>query len=457
MTTTAASKQAKPRALTLLELNELNFDIVSRCVKQAPSEFPNFSCLLKTECRETSSESTYAKLEPWIQWVSAHTGLTADEHGVFRLGDAVNTEIPQLLGALERQGITVGGVSPMNMPNQLDRPAYFIPDPWTRTPTDGSTWSVKIWTAIAQAVNDNAQGRLSPNTVLWLGLAFVKFARWSRLGLYLSLALRSKGAPWRKALFLDLFLNDVHYALLKTHRPNFSVLFLNAGAHIQHHYLFNTKALETRPFVNPAWYIAAEEDPFFEMLKVYDVILGDYLNDHRDLIAATGLTQVPYDRVKFYYRLKDHEIFLRRLGLAFKQALPRMTRDFLVECDSRDEADRAAKCLAGVRTLSDGVAIFDDIDHRGNSLFVTLTYPHEITPGFKVRTWDGQEFDLYEEVAFVAIKNGMHSGRGFSFFVGDVARQAPAAGAHIKALHNAILSHFGLKGMHIDVAKGAAG
>jgi hypothetical protein len=457
MTLPTTSQRPGGAALTLLELNELNFDLVRRYVERDPRELPNFARLLKMESRETSSEDTYETLEPWIQWVSAHSGLTAKEHGVHRLGDAVRTDVPQLLGTLEQQGLKVGAVSPMNMPNQLTRPAYFIPDPWTQTPTDGSLWSVKIWRAISQAVNDNAQGRIERSTLFWLGLAFVRFARFRRLKLYASLALRSKGAPWRKALFLDLFLNDVHTGLLRAGRPDLSVLFLNAGAHIQHHYLFNAKALASRPLANPSWYVAEEEDPFGEMLKVYDVILGDHLDTRRDLIAATGLSQVPYDRVKFYYRLKDHAAFLRRLGLPFKEVLPLMTRDFLIAFADSAQADRAQEVLSQIRSVSDDLPIFGEIDHRGTSLFVTLTYPNEIASGFKARAPDGQELNLHEKVAFVAIKNGMHSGRGFAFFRGHVSSLAPAHGAHVKSLHNVVLQHFGLGGRVSRVAGGEAG
>jgi hypothetical protein len=430
--------------LTLLELNEVNFDLVRRCVARFPGRFPSFERLLRAEYRETSSENSYEKLEPWIQWVSAHSGMTADEHGVFRLGDAVNSDFPQLLDALEARGVSVGGVSPMNMPNQTRAPAFFIPDPWTETPTDGSTWSTRIWGAISQAVNDNAQSRLTPSTVIWLALAFLRFASFRNLGLYWSLLSRARGAPWRKALFLDAFLDDVHAGLLRANQPQFTVLFLNAGAHIQHHYLFNARGLDHNDVSNPSWYVSAEVDPFDEMLEAYDHVLARHLDDSRDLIVATGLSQVPYDRVKFYYRLKNHNAFLQRLGVVFSRVLPRMTRDFLIECSSDQEASEAARLLGGVRAVNDGQPVFGDIDLRGSNLFVTLTYPKEIPAGFKIRDESGKVFDFHEDVAFVAIKNGMHSGRGFCFFRGSVASYAMPQGAHIKSLFDTVLGHFGV-------------
>ena len=50
------------------------------------------------------------------------------------------------------------------------------------------------------------------------------------------------------------------------------------------------------------------------MLKSYDKILKSYLDlidEGYSIIFVTGLSQEPYDRVKFYYRLKDHNSFLK--------------------------------------------------------------------------------------------------------------------------------------------------
>ena len=40
-------------------------------------------------------------------------------------------------------------------------------------------------------------------------------------------------------------------------------------------------------------------DPFPQALKVYDLIVGDFLNVlDNEVIVATGLSQIPYNRVK---------------------------------------------------------------------------------------------------------------------------------------------------------------
>src|SRR5688572_20763032 len=117
------------KQLLFLELNEVNFDFVQKYV--ARGGLPNFARLIARHgVTLTSSEQRYEQLEPWIQWVTAHTGRTFAEHGVFRLGDIVNRDIPQIWELLEERGFSVGAISPMNAKHRLRNPAFFVPDPW---------------------------------------------------------------------------------------------------------------------------------------------------------------------------------------------------------------------------------------------------------------------------------------------------------------------------------------
>ncbi|WP_204315871.1 hypothetical protein, partial [Enterobacter hormaechei] len=84
--------------------------------------------------QRTTSEQDYDNLEPWIQWVTAHTGLDYGEHGIFRLGDIVEHDLPQIWDDLEQKGLNVGAISPMNARQRMRAPAFFLPDPWTKAP-----------------------------------------------------------------------------------------------------------------------------------------------------------------------------------------------------------------------------------------------------------------------------------------------------------------------------------
>jgi hypothetical protein len=361
---------------------------------------------------------------------------------VFRLGDIVNSKAAQLFEQLEQRRLRVGAISAMNAANRMRDPAYFIPDPWTRTPSDSSWWSTVLTSAVSQAVNDNSRSALSTRSAFYLALALLRFAQPRHYGTYLKLIAGCIGKPWRKALVLDLLLHDIHMRLFRARRPDFSTLFLNAGAHIQHHYFFNARALRDQfSMRNPAWYVAENVDPIAEMIHVYDRILRDYQElPGVEVIVATGLSQRPYDRMKFYYRLSEHAAFLRAARVPFRDVLPRMTRDFLVECADAAEAAAAQQRLESIAV--EGERLFADIDNRGASLFVTLTYPREITAETRF-VIDGVAQPLAPHVCFVAIKNGMHQAKGFAFFTPEVRRFAPRDGDHVKELYGTIMNFFG--------------
>lgn len=431
------------KKLILLELNEINFDVVDKYITADPSRFPSLKKLLMGYRIRTSSEREYKELEPWIQWASVHTGKTYAEHNIFRLGDMVGSGVPQIFEQLELAGYTVGAISAMNAENRLRCPAYFIPDPWTQTPSDSSWWSQSLGHAVSQAVNDNSKARITAKSAFEIILSLLRFGRMIHFQKYFSLIIKAYRKPWLKALVLDLLLHDVHWAMFNDKKPNFSTLFLNAGAHIQHHYFFNAEPIrKDSTNKNPAWYIAESEDPLADVLSLYDVIVGEYFSrTDTEVILATGLAQTPYNRVKFYYRLNAHENFLRKLGIVFRAVLPRMTRDFLIEFENTQQALAALHILAGVRVDADGLPLFGEIDNRGNSLFVTLTYPHEVTISTNYACGN-RKLPLLPEVSFVAIKNGMHQEEGFAFFTAGIAAYAPKEKSHVANLGKTILHFF---------------
>jgi len=429
--------------LIFLQLNEINFDVVRHYRKRY--RLPGFDVLMEQfEPFETFAEEKYEQLEPWIQWVSVYTGKTFAEHKVFRLGDVATVKPEQIFSILERQGLSVGAVSPMNAWNDLQNPAYFIPDPWTNTPSDSSGFSRRLTDMLRQTVNDNASGKISLKSLLILLECLVRTLSWRQTLKVIKLAAFSVRRPWMKALILDQMVHMIHLHLMRNRRADISFLFLNAGAHIQHHYFFNSEFIDSG-LKNPRWYCDNHQDPIFDMIKMYDSVIQDYLalaKQGTGLLVATGLSQVPYDRVKFYYRLNSHESFLRRLGLSFTQVIPRMTRDFEVAFESRQLAEAALKILQSARMIKNELPIFGEIEDRGLKLFVTLTYPLEINSGDLGVVESGKAFDMSAATSFVAIKNGMHSGKGFGYISPNLIAMPIDRKQHVAALFGQTLQVF---------------
>jgi hypothetical protein len=428
------------RELLLIELNEVMFPYVEHYIRKG--RLPHFAALFEQHGYGlTDSKESYANLEPWIQWVSAHTGLPYESHRVFRLGDIVGKPIPQIFELLEQRGISVGAVSPMNAENRLRNAAFFVPDPWTKGRVSGGRDLRRLYEAISNGVNENAAGRMSPFDAFHLAEGLIRYGAASNAGMYLHLAATSRGKPWRRALFLDLLLADTFLKLWRRDRPQFGLLFLNAAAHVQHHYLYSSDGYPGA-HRNPSWYVPAGLDPLLEIYEVYDGILGTLSQLERQprLLLATGLSQEPYPAPVYYYRLRDHQAFLRLLGVPFSNVQARMSRDFLAEFASAETARSAQSTLESVND-SQGSQVFL-VDNRGSSLFVTLVFEKEIPAQTKVTFSGGEISDLSEHVAFVALKNGHHISTGY---VLDTEARADAAKAvPVTDIFDKVLDHFSL-------------
>jgi len=423
-----------------LELNEVNFAFVEDYCAQG--KLPILAALIRRHgLIETTSERTYEELEPWIQWVSAHTGLSFAEHGVFRLGDIrERDELSQIWEVLETRGRTVAAMSPMNARNACARPTFFVPDPWTGGEVIGSALLPHLYDAIAQLVNDNAHGRVRKSSLVWLVASLLRFARAENYRLYLSISALVKRRSWARALLLDLLLADVFVGETRRTDPDFASLFLNAAAHLQHHHMFDA-GVYSGPNRNPEWYGGRDEDPVLKVYELYDRLIGQIMRafpKHR-LLIATGLHQVPYPDPLYYWRLRDHDAFLRELGIAFESVEPRMSRDFLIRFSTPQGAAEAERLLSQV-VANDGELLFE-IDNRGDSLFVIFRYPHDIEPALGYRAGSCSFSDLRTKSAFVAIKNGEHDGIGYLIDTAEAASDCPDR-IPLTSLFTRTLAHF---------------
>ena len=415
--------------LILVELNELNFEYAKRYLKS--HKLTSIEKINST-IQNTVSEKSYDLLEPWIQWSSVHTGCSAVDHNIYRLGDAIHSDKEQMFEQIEKKGFKVGVISAMNAVNRLKKPSYFIPDPWTRTPSDDSFFNKLITKVLRQTVSDNAKGSISFLNYIYLILIFFKFVRIKKYFFLFTIFLETFYKKWKKAIFLDSLIHEIHLNLLIKKKPNFSTVFFNAGAHIQHHYLLNSK-VNNSGIKNPDYVVDPKYDPFGEVLIFYDQILEDYLSLDKDIIIATGLTQDIVKEPEYYYRLIDHENFCRKIKINFKEIQPRMSRDFLIVFLNNEDRDNGYTKLSKIKI--NNIKIFGVLDKREKSLFVTLTYNKLILKNDKA-ILDNLNFEFFNDVVFVALKNGYHSPNGYLYADGKIKKEFNINNMNVSEIKN---------------------
>ena len=431
---------SKKNKLVFLGLNEIYFPIVRKYAKANKKKFPN---LLKITNNENylslECDNKYELLEPWIQWPSIFNGKKGEEHKIFRLGDVINKNYEQIFEKIEKRGFSVGAISPMNASNELKDADFFIPDPWTDTPSDGAKISQLLSRALSQSVNDNSSGRITPYSFFILIYAFILHVRFKSYYFLFKLALSSINKPWRRALFLDMFLNEIFISLKKKRKTEFTFLFLNAGAHIQHHYFHNSPYINDT-LINPEWYIKNYIDPLEELLVAYEKILSDHLeNKNQEIVIATGLTQSPTKKIIFYYRIRNHHDFLKEIGVEFIKVLPRMSRDFLVTFASEEEKET---CLGILKKSKINNQEVFEIVVREKELFVTLSYPDEIKKQ-DILCINEQKRVVSKDVVFVALKNGEHLNKSFVYLSkGIIGSKDIKQGDNVASLHYVLDNYF---------------
>ena len=103
-----------------------------------------------------------------------------------------------------------------------------------------------IYSTLSEAVNDNSEGKLSIKNKIIILFLFLYFFRGKTLFKLINYFFKSLNSKWYRAIIFDLLLHRIHLSYLKKFEIDFSTIFFNAGAHIQHHYLHNSKIIENK-------------------------------------------------------------------------------------------------------------------------------------------------------------------------------------------------------------------
>lgn len=100
--------------MIFLEINEFNADLMAKAAEILNAN--NLRRLLKLKHTETTTDDKFERfgLDPWVQWVSIHTGKTSSQHGIGHLGDVPQLDHPQIWETLSKKGLRCGIWGAMN-------------------------------------------------------------------------------------------------------------------------------------------------------------------------------------------------------------------------------------------------------------------------------------------------------------------------------------------------------
>lgn len=115
----------KYKRVIQLEMNEISQTVINDLISRG--KLYNFAKINQEWAfYKTVSEKKYENWEPWIQWVTAHTGKMLAEHKVFRLSDGHNLKHQQIFETLSEHNIESGIVGSMNVIRRNSKGGFFF-------------------------------------------------------------------------------------------------------------------------------------------------------------------------------------------------------------------------------------------------------------------------------------------------------------------------------------------
>jgi hypothetical protein len=349
------------KRIILIEFNELCPRLLDRWMSEG--RLPNFkrfhdaSHVFVSE----SDEPKAPNLEPWIQWYSIHTGLSYQQHRVFRLTDGVSAEFDDLWQLLLREGRPVWNCSSMNARGFRQAGSAFLPDPWCITEKPYPDELGAFYRVVADRVQEYTN-RDKPVRVADVA-RFAAFMATHGLSWRTAWAIaRQLGSEllhprrsWKRAVLLDKLLFDVFASYFRKLRPHFATFFLNSTAHYQHAYWRN---MEPEVFANRDPEDENEEyrDAILFGYQQMDALLGDFFQLEREgatLILTTALSQQPFLKWEHvggqrFFRPRDVAQLLGALGITYEKVAPVMTHQYIVTFASAEQRTRAEATLKNV-------------------------------------------------------------------------------------------------------------
>jgi hypothetical protein len=392
--------------LILLEFNEISPTLLARFM--ADGGLPNFQRLYgESAVYVTDAEEAPPNLEPWIQWITIHSGLTYNEHGIFHLGDGHKLDRPCVWDLLSHAGKSVWICGSMNLSYGKPINGAILPDPWATGVEPYPKGFEPYYAFVQRQVQEYTNDRVPltrDDYIAFLRFMFAQGLSSSTVKAIGAQLLREIGGRqrWRRATILDKLQWDVFCAHYKKNRPAFSTFFLNSTAHFQHMHWRN---MDPAPFkVKPT----EKEQAEFETAILYgyremDHIIGKCLSlagTDATVILASGLSQQPcllYEDIggKTFYRARELERMLAFVGLTGEYAaFPVMSEEFHVRFDREEDAEAAERRLADVlvdgkpamKVVRDGANVFSGCrihEHLDKDAVLTVKGTPIQTPFFR--------------------------------------------------------------------------
>jgi hypothetical protein len=421
------------RRVIVLEFNELTPSVMQRFIDEG--HLPNFARLHNESLRfVTDAEENPPYLEPWIQWVTAHSGLRFSEHGVFNLSDAWQADFDTVWDIVSKLGGPVWVCGSMNVSQRGDLNGWLLPDPWSVNVTPNTGELVPYFNFVRAQVMEYTRSQTKLKTRE--AIDFIRFmashglSRQTIYAICKQLAMeRIRPIKWKRATILDRLQFDVFRHGYRRLKPVLSTFFLNSTAHLQHVYWRN---MDPQPFATQP---GREEQQRYQHAVLYgyqemDRLVGQVFKmvagEDTAIVLASALGQQPctiYDGEggKSFYKPDSYAAVAKAVGIDLTECSiePVMSEEFHMRFKTDSAAIAAADLLGRARVNGENVF---RLRRNGSSLLTGCAIFQEL-PQNAVMTTDSGTYLFSSLFYFVDTKkSGMHHQHGICW-----VRSSPAS------------------------------
>jgi hypothetical protein len=361
-----------PKKVLLLEFNEVNWGVIDQLIRDHGEGYlPNFTRLRQQGAWAVQSAVERPPLlDPWITWVTLHTGVPPAVHGASVLEqDAETIKAKRTWHYVSEAGRSVGVFGSISAYPPFPVKGFVVPGPFA--PSD-DTYPADLQPV--QAIN-RRYTQVHNKTTRPPGLVENLRTGAKLLGMGLrpstcvriaSQLARERMAPhsrWRRVSLQPQLNFDFFAKLYRTNRPDFATWHSNHAAHYMHHYW---RAWDDSGF--PVKSTPEERDRYGEAVpsgyRLCDELLGramDLLDDNTVLAVASSMGQQPYvsdkyQEGKIVVRVRNMDRLLEILGReGIGEVVPTMVPQWNLHVADAERRAALMRHIEAVRRVAPGV------------------------------------------------------------------------------------------------------
>lgn len=379
------STARRTRKVLFLEFNEITWTVADRFMREG--KMPHLT-RMRDEGTSAAPEALEVPpfLDPWISWVTVHTGVDRSVHGAMVLEQDVDTiRAKRTWDYALDAGKSIGVFGSVSAYPPRPVPGFMVPGPFAPGPETYPRFLEPVQ-ALNRKYTQVHHKNTQPDTLLDMakqGVDLLKLGlkpeTCAKIALQLATERVRPHQHWKRVTLQPYLNYDFFSGMYEKYRPDFATWHSNHCAHFQHHYWrawddsgFSVKATdeERKKFGGAMEY----------GYRVLDELLGRFaalVDDDTVIAIVSALGQKPYSSElypegKVCVKFKDVRQVLDIVGAkGISDVVPVMDPQWNVKIPDATERARVRAALLAVRRESSPTPDAITVDEVGEILTIT--------------------------------------------------------------------------------------